>query len=154
MIGYLDDDPGKQGCTFEEIPVLGKLDQVSEVVNAYKVRDAVIALPLRSYQTMVDVCEKLQELSIQVHVIPPIFELSFPNAELDGFGGIPVFDLGLAGMQGMQRFGKRVFDILIAIPLLVIASPIMLVIAVLIKLDSPDRCSTVKYGLEKTGNRL
>ncbi len=137
LIGYLDDDPKKQGCEFEELPVLGKLDRVLEVVNAHKIQDAVIALPLRSYQTLVDICEKLQKLPIRVHVIPDIFALSFPNAQLDGFGGIPVLDLGLAGMQGMERFGKRIFDNLIASMILVIISPLLLGIAVLIKLDSP-----------------
>jgi exopolysaccharide biosynthesis polyprenyl glycosylphosphotransferase len=137
LIGYLDDDPKKQGCEFEKIPVLGKLDQVIEVVNVNKIQDAVIALPMSSYQTLVDICETLQNLLIRVHVIPDIFALSFPNAELDGFGGIPVLDLGFPGMQGMRRFVKRVFDLLIAGIILVILSPVLLGIAVLIKLDSP-----------------
>jgi exopolysaccharide biosynthesis polyprenyl glycosylphosphotransferase len=137
LIGYLDDDTKKQGCKFEELPVLGKLDLVLEVVKTHQIQDAVIALPLRSYQTLIDICEKLQKIPIRVHVIPDVFALSFPNAELDGFGGIPVIDLGLAGMQGMQRFGKRVFDVLVAFLLLAIVSPIMLAITVLIKLDSP-----------------
>jgi exopolysaccharide biosynthesis polyprenyl glycosylphosphotransferase len=137
LIGYLDDDPKKQGCEFEGYPVLGKLDRVFEVVNAHQIQDAVIALPMRAYQTLIDICEKLQELSIRVHVIPDMFALSFPNAELDGFGGIPVIDLGLAGLQGMPRFEKRVFDVLIASIILVIISPILLGIAILIKLNSP-----------------
>jgi len=137
LIGYLDDDTKKLGCEFEEIPVLGKLDQVTEVVNAYQIQEVVIALPMRSYQTLIDICEKLQKLQVRVHVIPDIFALSFPNAQLDGFGGIPVLDLGLAGMQGMERFGKRIFDNLIASIILVVISPILLAIAVLIKLDTP-----------------
>jgi len=136
IIGYLDDDPEKQGCMLEGIPVLGKLAQVSEVAGAHHIQEAVIALPMRSYQTLVDICEKLQALSIRVHVIPDVFALSFPNAELEGFGGIPVIDLGFAGMQGIQRFEKRLFDVMLAFVLLVIASPFMLVIAILIKLDS------------------
>lgn len=137
LIGYLDDDPKKQGCEFEGYPVLGKLDQVFEVVKVHQIQDAVIALPMRAYRTLIDICEKLQGLSIRVHVIPDIFALSFPNAELDGFGGIPVIDLGLAGLQGMPRFVKRFFDVLIASIILVIISPILLGIAILIKLNSP-----------------
>ena len=137
LAGYLDDDPQKQGCVFEGLPVLGKLEQVFEVVNAHPVQEAVIALPLRSYRTLVDICEKLHSRSIRVHVIPDIFALSFPNAALDGFGGIPVIDLGVAGLQGMPRFGKRLFDILIAAVIVVILSPLLLLLAVLIKLDSP-----------------
>ena len=84
---------------------------------------------MHSYQVLVDICEKLQGLSVRVHVIPDMFALSFPNAELDGFGGIPVIDLGLAGLQGMERFEKRIFDVLIASIILVILSPVLLLLA-------------------------
>jgi exopolysaccharide biosynthesis polyprenyl glycosylphosphotransferase len=137
IIGYLDDDLKKQGIVFEGIPVLGRLDKVSDVAETHQISDAVIALPMRSYQALVEICKKLQQLSIRIHVIPDIFALSFPNAELDGFGGIPVVDLGIAGLQGIPRFRKRVFDVIITFILLVLVSPIMLVIAILIKCDSP-----------------
>jgi len=137
IVGYLDDDRKKCGCEFEGFPVLGKLDQVAEVVQTHPVQEAIIALPLASYQVLVGICEKLQSLSIRVHVIPDIFALSFPNAALDGFGGIPVIDLGQPGLQGMQRFEKRVFDVLTAGLILVFISPVLLALAILIKLDSP-----------------
>ena len=137
LVGYLDDDPKKQGCAFEEIPVLGRLDQVSEIVKAHSIQDAIIALPIHSYAILIDICEKLQALSVRVHVIPDMFALYFPNTTLDGFGGIPVIDLGLAGYQGMQRFWKRAFDILVASIFLVIISPVLLILALLVKLDSP-----------------
>jgi exopolysaccharide biosynthesis polyprenyl glycosylphosphotransferase len=137
LVGFLDDDPKKQGDTVKGIPVLGKLNQVQEVVQSHSIQEAVIALPMHSYQALTDICEKLQDLSVRVHVIPDLFSLTFPNAELDGFGGIPVIDLGLAGLQGMRRFEKRFFDILIASIMLVIFSPVLLILAVLIKIDSP-----------------
>ena len=137
LVGYLDDDPEKLGCDFEGIPVLARLEQVSEIVKEYSIRDAIIALPIQSYATLIDICEELQTLSVRVHVIPDLFSLSFPNATLDGFGGIPVIDLGLASLQGMQRFGKRVFDILTTSIIMVFMSPVLLVIALLVKLDSP-----------------
>ena len=137
LVGYLDDDPKKQGCAFDEIPVLGRLDQVSEIVKAHSIQDAIIALPIHSYAILIDICEKLQALSVRVHVIPDMFALYFPNTTLDGFGGIPVIDLGLAGYQGMQRFWKRAFDILVASIFLVIISPFLLILALLVKLDSP-----------------
>jgi exopolysaccharide biosynthesis polyprenyl glycosylphosphotransferase len=137
LVGYLDDDPKKQGCVLEGIPVLGRLDQVSEIVKLHSIQDAIIALPIRSYAILINICEKLQSLAVRVHVIPDMFALYFPNTTLDGFGGIPVIDLGFAGLQGMQRFWKRIFDILVASIILVIISPILLVLTLLVILDSP-----------------
>jgi exopolysaccharide biosynthesis polyprenyl glycosylphosphotransferase len=137
LIGYLDDDPKKEGRAYNKIPVLGRLDQVVDIVKAQSIRDAIIALPIQSYATLIDICEKLQALSVRVHVIPDLFALSFPNSSLDGFGGIPVIDLGLASIQGMPRFAKRAFDIVVASLILVVISPLLLILALLIKLDSP-----------------
>ena len=137
LIGYLDDDPRKQGQVFDNMPVLGTLDQVSEVVAKYDVRDAVIALPLRSHERLIKICTSLQKLSVRVHVIPDIFALAFPNITLDGFGGIPVIDLGYPGVQGKKRVEKRVFDLLIGTIILILISPFILIIAIIIKIDSP-----------------
>lgn len=137
LIGYLDDDPRKQGREFAELPVLGTLDQVSEVVAGHSVQDAVLALPLRAHERLVQICTELQKLTVRVYVIPDLFVLSFPNATLDGFGGIPVIDLGYPGLHGKKRFVKRVFDILTTSVILIIISPLLFWIAILIKLDSP-----------------
>jgi exopolysaccharide biosynthesis polyprenyl glycosylphosphotransferase len=150
LIGFLDDDPRKKEQEFDHLTVLGTLDQAAEVAAAQLVQDAIIALPLRAHKRLVHVCTELQKLSVRVYVIPDIFALSFPNSTLDGFGGIPVIDLGLPGIQGKKRLEKRIFDIVIASILLVILSPLLLLIAILIKLDSPG---PVIYKQQRIGEK-
>lgn len=137
LVGYVDDDPAKQGQRFEDMPVLGTLEQVPAIVQARGVKDAVVALPLRAHERLVRTCQTLQELSVHVHVIPDLFALSFPSATLDGFGGIPVIDLGQPGIYGWRRLSKRVFDTVAASLILAILSPLLVLISALIKLDSP-----------------
>jgi exopolysaccharide biosynthesis polyprenyl glycosylphosphotransferase len=137
VVGYLDDDPGKQGQQFEGVPVLGALDQLPTLVESHHIRTAVVALPLRAHERLVETCQALQKLSVHVHVIPDLFALSFPSATMDGLGGIPVIDLGLPGIHGWQRFCKRTFDAIVATLLLLLLSPLLVVIAVLIKIGSP-----------------
>jgi len=136
-IGYLDDNPNKLGQEFEGVPVLGNLGQVPQVVKAHKVQDAVVALPLRAHKRLVEICTQLQSLGVRVHVIPDLFALSFPGATLDGFGGIPVIGLGQPGIHGWQRAVKRAFDITAVTIGLILLSPFLIIIAILIKLDSP-----------------
>ena len=136
LIGYLDDDAGKQGMVFEGLPVLGTLGDVKWVVSEYKVQDAIVALPLQAHKRLIAICKILQALSVRVHVIPDLFALSFPDAQLDGYGGIPVIDLGLPGIHGVRRFVKRGFDVIAVTVGLVLLSPLFLLIAVLIKLDT------------------
>ncbi|MHC4617461.1 MAG: sugar transferase [Planctomycetota bacterium] len=137
LIGYIDDDPSKQGQQFEGLPVLGTPEQIPSLVQRHRVREALVALPLRAHERLVEVCETLQTLSVRVHVIPDLFALSFPSAALDSFGNIPVINLGRPITYDWQRFFKRLFDTLAASLALALLSPFLLVIAALVKLGSP-----------------
>lgn len=148
LVGFVDDDQGKQGQLVCGLPVLGTLDQLAEIVKAHDVRDAIVALPLQAYDRQVTICRALQSLWVHVHVIPDLFSLYFPSATLDGFGGIPVIDLGQPGIQGLQRLSKQVFDVAVATLLLILFSPLLLVTALLIKLESPGR---VLYKQQRIG---
>jgi exopolysaccharide biosynthesis polyprenyl glycosylphosphotransferase len=136
VVGYVADAHDKQGNMITGLPVLGTLGQIGEIASFNKVTDAIVALPFHAHDRIVEVCRKLQSLSIRVHVIPDLFALSFPNAALEGFGGIPAIDLGLPGISGWQRLWKRIFDLVVATVGLVVISPFLLFIAILIKLDS------------------
>jgi len=137
LVGFVDDDPLKQHTSIEGLPVLGSLEEIPAIVQNHAIRDAVVALPLDAHIRMVDICRKLQGLGIRVHVVPDLFALSFPSATLYGFGGIPVIDLGQPGIYGWRRMLKRVFDVVIATLILIVAAPVILITAALIKLDSP-----------------
>jgi exopolysaccharide biosynthesis polyprenyl glycosylphosphotransferase len=137
VIGFVDDDPIKHDQCFDGLSVLGPLDYLPTLVAERHVQHAVVALPLHAHERMVDICQSLQELGVRVYVIPDLFALSFPNAALDGFGGIPVIDLGQPGIHGWRRLTKRAFDVLAVSFGLLIISPLMLAVAILIKLESP-----------------
>lgn len=136
LVGYLDDNPNKLGQEYEGLPVLGNLDMVAEIVKTYHIQEAVVALPLRAHKRLVDICKQLQSMGVGVHVIPDLFALSFPGASLDGFSGIPVISLGQPGIHGWQRAIKRAFDLVAVSIGLILLSPIFIIIAILIKLDS------------------
>jgi exopolysaccharide biosynthesis polyprenyl glycosylphosphotransferase len=148
LIGFLDDDSIKRECLFEGIPVLGTLDQAPNIVEEYSVKYAVVALPLRAHKRIIAICNLLQSLSVQVYVIPDLFALSFPDATLDGFGGIPVIDLGRPGIQGLRRFVKRSFDVIAVTGGLILLLPLLLLIAIIITLDSSG---PVIYRQERIG---
>jgi exopolysaccharide biosynthesis polyprenyl glycosylphosphotransferase len=136
LVGYVDDDPAKQGQQFEGLPVFGDCDQIPAVVAEHGIQVAVVALPLRAHGRLLAVTRVLQSLGVRVHVIPDLFALSYPGATLDGFGGIPVIDLGQPGSDGLRRLSKRVFDVAAASVLLILLSPLFLILAVLIRLES------------------
>ena len=148
VLGYLDDDADKQGKNVDGKPVLGTTDQMESVVAAHSVEEVVMALPLRAHEQLVEMCEKLQIMGVRVYVVPDLFALSFPNATLDGFGGIPVIYLGQSGGFLWHRLIKRAFDTIVATFSVLLVVPLMLLIAVLIKWTSPG---PVLYRQQRVG---
>ena len=135
-VGYLDDDPDKQGAKPGGLPVLGRISEASTVVQRQGVDQVILALPLRAHRKMASLVTDLEKLPVDVKVVPDLFDLALHRASIDHLGGIPLIGLRDSALDGFQRIAKRVFDLAIAIPLTILVSPLMLLVAILIKLDS------------------
>lgn len=137
VVGYLDDDPEKQKERFEGVPVLGTLDEAPRIVQEMGVDEVTFALPLKAHKRLANLVVELQKLPVQVKVVPDFFDLAFFRANIENVGNIPVISLRESAVEGFPRLVKRVFDLAMATLLSIILAPFMLLIAILIKLDSP-----------------
>lgn len=135
-VGFMDDDPEKQGQVFEGIPVLGPLSQTCNVVERLQVDEVIIALPLRAHGPLQELVMGLQEKPVRVRIVPDFFDLAFFRATIEDFGGMPLIGLRDPAIDGAQRVIKRLFDLSIAIPLTIFLLPVLGVIAVAVRLDS------------------
>ncbi|MBC7222974.1 MAG: sugar transferase, partial [Anaerolineae bacterium] len=137
LVGFLDDDPAKQGKTFQGAPVLGTLSDALRVVREEGVHQVVVALPLRAHQQLARLVLELGECPVQVRVVPDFFDLAFFRATIEDFDGMPLIGLRDPAIDGFNRLVKRAFDLVLSTILLIFALPVMAVIAIAIKLDSP-----------------
>lgn len=137
VVGFLDDDPNMVDQTVAGLPVLGSLSQISKIIVANQIHDAVVALPLSARERLIDICKTLQDQSIRVHVIPDFFDFMFPGARYENFGGLPIIDLGDPYYLDHWQTVKRVFDVVAVLIGLALLSPVFLLIAILIRIDSP-----------------
>jgi exopolysaccharide biosynthesis polyprenyl glycosylphosphotransferase len=133
FIGFLDDNPGKQTLP----DTLGSVLNVLRVVNEQHVSDVIITLPDSAYQLRECVVEILTGLSINVWVIPNVFRLALYQPTIETFAGIPMVDLRSPAINEYQRLAKRIFDLSIALFMLLFLWPVMAAIVVLIRRDSP-----------------
>ncbi len=137
LVGFLDDDPQKQGQTIQQAPVIGRLDDTISVVDNLKIDHVVFALPLRAHQALRDVLLKLYERPVRVFLVPDVLDLAFFRVTMEDWDGIPVMGLKEPAIDGMDRVIKRAFDLIVATASLLVLWPIMLIVAIAIKLDSP-----------------
>ncbi|UCC61999.1 MAG: sugar transferase [Anaerolineae bacterium] len=134
LVGYLDDDPSKRE---NDLPVLGGLEDAPRMVQRLKINEVVVALPLRAHERLAEITFALQQVPVNIRVVPDYFNLAFLRATVEDFGGVPLITLREPALTEFQRIVKRAFDLVLSAALLAITLPVMGLIALVIKLDSP-----------------
>ncbi len=135
VIGFLDDDPDKRRQRLLDIPVIGRIDDAVSIVGEQQVDEVIIALPLHAHVRLANLVARLHELPVRLRVVPDYFDLAFHGASIESLGGIPLIGLRDPAIDGFQRFGKRLMDIVFSIVGILLFSPVMLAVAVAIKLE-------------------
>lgn len=134
LVGYLDDDPRKRS---NGLPVLGVLEDAPRLVKELHIDEVVVALPLREHERLAAITYALQQVPVNVRVVPDYFNLVFLRATVEDFGGVPLITLREPALTEFQRIVKRAFDVVVGSVLTMVSLPFMTLIALAIKLDSP-----------------
>lgn len=118
-------------------PVLGHISKLDEIVAQHAIRTVYLVTPLGGSEVINDIYLKLLEKCIAVNWVPDIFSLRLINHSVREIAGIPVLTLSETPLTGMSLFLKNVEDRVLAALILLCISPVLLVVALVIKLDSP-----------------
>jgi Undecaprenyl-phosphate glucose phosphotransferase len=100
------------------------------------VDQVIIALPLEQQAVVKQLMEQLALRTVDVKVVPDLYQYITLYGGLEEFGGLPIISLQGDPMDGWSRVGKRIFDILFSLVAIALSAPIMLVTALMVKLTS------------------
>lgn len=137
LVGFLDDDPGKADSRIAQVPVLGACADAARIVERENIDEIIVSLPPRAHGRMVNIVAELQRLPVRVKVVPDYFDMAFARTTQEHLADIPLISLRDPAITGLPRMAKRVFDLVVGIVLLLVASPLLIAIAAAIRLDSP-----------------
>jgi exopolysaccharide biosynthesis polyprenyl glycosylphosphotransferase len=115
---------------------LGSLAQLSEVLEAEKVQEVIIADPDFPQEQALDLVESCHRRGVTVAIAPSTMEILIDRAEFVAGESVPLFTLRPPVFQGVDYAVKRSFDLVISTLLLVILSPVLLALAAAVKLSS------------------
>ena len=143
VVGVLDDDPLKRGKSFRAfhnklVVVLGNLADVSEQLKKTGARDILIAMPDLDDQHLLGLVHDLQPLCESIYVVPQLWGLPLMNLKIDGFLRERLMMLKLSNnlAKPWNSWLKRTFDLVLGVAISILALPLCLVLALLVKLDS------------------
>ncbi len=120
----------------EELPRLGDLEQFDEVVARHNVSRVIFSSRDVDEHELEALLRRCRALALKVSELPGLSDVLGPAVEVDDVEGVTVLGVNPPWLPRSSRVLKRVMDIAIAAPLLVVLSPLLLLIAVAIKLDS------------------
>ena len=119
------------------VPILGNREDIIEVVRDNNVRTVYIAVSLENSHLVEQLYLDLANENIDIHWVPNIFTLNLINHSVKEMAGLPLLTLSESPLIGNHLMFKAIEDRVIALIALILLSPIMIVTAILIKLDSP-----------------
>ncbi len=118
--------------------VVGDLDNLIEAARQGEVNDVVIAMPWNAAAEITDVVDRLKELPVNVFVSMDLvgYKLDF-RPTVDNASNLPMFEVVHKPISGWNSILKRIEDLSLGIGALIALSPLLVLIAILIKIDSP-----------------
>jgi undecaprenyl-phosphate galactose phosphotransferase len=155
VVGMLDDDPLKLGkCVGESkgkpIFVLGNLSEVREQVEQTRAKDVLIALPGLSEQKLLDLVHRVQLCCESIYVVPALCGLPMMNLQVDGFLHARLMMLKLSNnlANPWNTWLKRGLDLIMGTVITLVALPLGVLLAALIRIDSEG---PALFGQERLG---
>jgi putative colanic acid biosynthesis UDP-glucose lipid carrier transferase len=141
LIGCFDDrldsrlDPGARGMR------RGDLADVVDFIHRRGVQDVYITLPLGASEPagsrIPRLLQALQDTTVSVHYVPDLLGITIIQGRLRDVNGVPVVGLCETPFTGINQFVKRVEDLVLASLIIMLISPLLLGVALGVKLSSP-----------------
>ncbi len=136
------------------VPMMGSYSDLSEVLRSWDIDQVVVALPLEDNPILPDIMHTLRDSTVDVKIVPDVYQFISVGGSIEDFEGLPIISVQESPIDGINLLAKRFFDILASGLALVILSPVMLLIAVILKLTSRGPILYVQERMSIDGNRF
>jgi exopolysaccharide biosynthesis polyprenyl glycosylphosphotransferase len=137
LLGFVDDEPRDRRRDLGNLTVLGSPDVLEEIIKREQVDRVIVAFSRDGHEQLLELVRALREQGVHVDLVPRLFEAVSPNVGIHTIEGLPLVGLPAGRISRSSRFLKRTLDIVGSASLIVLTAPLMLVVAALIKRDSP-----------------
>jgi len=137
VVGFFDDRQDDRVDANVRGRRLGALKDAANYVREHRIAEVHITLPLHWHPRMDELLEQLQRTTASVFYIPDITGIGVIQGRFEDRGGLPLVGLCETPFTGINLLMKRAFDIVVASLGLVLVAPLLLAVAIGVKLSGP-----------------
>lgn len=135
--GYFDDRADERRPSNMTYPMLGRMSDIPSYVRQHNIKMIVISQPISAQPRIMNLLEELEDTTASVYFLPDIYIFDLMQARFASLGGMPVIGIRESPFTGFNSMIKRISDIVLALIIQIMLTPIMLTIALAVKLTSP-----------------
>jgi exopolysaccharide biosynthesis polyprenyl glycosylphosphotransferase len=136
VVGFIHDMDGPP-TDFGRFKALGVMSELDQVIRGNRVTEVIIALPSHQHKQILRTVSICERAGANFKLVPDLYELSLSRIDVDAIEGVPLIGLKRSLKHTWQYRVKRVIDCVGALAILIFSTPVWLLIALAIKLDSP-----------------
>jgi exopolysaccharide biosynthesis polyprenyl glycosylphosphotransferase len=136
LVGFVDSEPKERREDLGHLTLLSGPERLCELVELFDVERVVIAFSNERHEEELDLIRQLKAYDVQVDVVPRLYEVVGPGVGMHTVEGVPLLGLAPPCLSSSSRVLKRTMDLVLTIPGLILLLPLLLAIAVAIKLDT------------------
>jgi exopolysaccharide biosynthesis polyprenyl glycosylphosphotransferase len=137
IVGFVDDDPAKGTTDIGRFKGLGSLDNLALLVQDEAIDEVIITLPWQYHRKIMAIMAQCERENVKARIVPDLFQMTLSRMSITEVAGIPLVGIKQVRISPIIRFLKRGVDVAFALLVLILAAPLMGLVALIIKLDSP-----------------
>jgi putative colanic acid biosynthesis UDP-glucose lipid carrier transferase len=150
VVGYLEDRSAARVDPQHVGRILGSCNDLPTLIALHNVQVVYITLPMNRDPRVLKLLDALRDSTCSIYFVPDLFTFNLIQARFDLIDGVPLVAVCESPFYGIRGIAKRLCDIVVAGTALLLIAPLLLGVAVAIRLDSPGAAifRQKRYGLD------
>jgi exopolysaccharide biosynthesis polyprenyl glycosylphosphotransferase len=136
LVGFVDSEPKERQANLRHVTLLGEPEELADIVRLLGIQRVIIAFSREDPQETLRIIRSLRHLGVQIDIVPRLFEIVGPNAEVHALEAMPMLGLPPARLGRSSMLLKRATDVVGAALLLTATAPLFAFFAWRIKRES------------------
>ena len=150
FLGFIDSNGKSTNELAKHLPVLGKIEDISKVIKANQIEEAIIAIETSDHNKIKQILDALADFETEVYtkIIPDMYDILLGTVKMNRIFGAVLIEIQQDLMPRWQKIFKRIIDVGASLAMLILLSPLYLFVALRVKFSSEG---PVFYNQERIG---
>lgn len=154
IVGYIEDNNPPEKNLLEGNVKAGTISQLSEILKEKRIESVLVAIPSTEHDKLFEIMHACEGENVELLMVPDFLETITSTMRVQEIDGIPFLRIKGVPMNLWNRIMKRIFDIASSSLIILISSPLLISIALLVKLTSKGPIFYYQERLSITGRKF